>query len=154
MKKEKDVRAELKQSAYKIWLAGLGAFATAGQEGKSLFRNLVERGEEIEAKSKGKVDKVKGTVKDAKANVTMVLERLQDGLDEQVTAALHRLGVPTRNEIATLTERVEKLTKSIDKAKAKPAPKPRRAAPARRAKPRPTAKAEAHAEAKPVTEPK
>ena len=147
MKKERDVRAELKQSAYKVWLAGLGAFATAGEEGKSLFKSLVEKGEQLEARSKGKVDKVKGTMKDAKANVGIIVERLQEGLDEQVTAALHRLGVPTRREISTLAERVEKLTRSLEKAKAKPAP--RKPAPRKR----PVRKAQPKVAAAPAGEP-
>ena len=39
---------------------------------------------------------------------------------------MHRLGVPTREEIVNLTQRVEELTKLVAKTKAtpKPAPKP------------------------------
>ena len=46
-------------------------------------------------------------------------QQLGKGLDEQVTAALHRIGVPTRSEIATLGKRVELLTASIEKLKPK-----------------------------------
>jgi hypothetical protein len=46
-------------------------------------------------------------------------QQLSKGLDEQVTAALHRMGVPTRREIATLSKRVELLTASIEKLKPK-----------------------------------
>jgi polyhydroxyalkanoate synthesis regulator phasin len=40
-------------------------------------------------------------------------------IDAQVSHALHRLGVPTRQEIADLTKRIEKLTASIDALKVK-----------------------------------
>jgi poly(hydroxyalkanoate) granule-associated protein len=134
MKKAKvqDVQNDLKESAHKIWLAGLGALAVAGEEGKALFQTLVERGEEFEVRGRHEVGKVagrvKGTVKDAKSNVGMLWERVQGGLDEQVATTLHRLGVPTRNEIATLTRRVEELTKMIDKSKKAPGRRGRRPA--------------------------
>lgn len=121
MKKEKDMQKDLKESAYKIWLAGLGALAVAGEESKTLFHTLVEKGEEFESRSRGQVDKVRGkvsgTVTDAKSNVGMLWDKVQEGFDEQVASALQRLGVPSRKEIATLTKRVEELTKSIEKAK-------------------------------------
>ena len=44
--------------------------------------------------------------------------RLPAGLG--VGNALHRIGVPTRHEIVTLTKRVEELTRSVERAKAKP----------------------------------
>jgi hypothetical protein len=36
-----------------------------------------------------------------------------------VSASLHRMGVPTREEIATLTRRVDALIISVDKLRAK-----------------------------------
>ncbi|MGE5235175.1 MAG: phasin family protein [Acidobacteriota bacterium] len=132
MKKDKamEMQNELRESAHKIWLAGLGALAVAGEEGKALFQTLVERGEEFESRGKTQVEKVtgrvKGTVKDATSNVGMLWERVQGGLDEQVASTLHRLGVPTRNEISTLSRRVEELTKIIDKDKKAPAKRGRK----------------------------
>ncbi len=130
MAKSRDVQKEVRESAHKIWLAGLGALAVAGEEGKALFRTLVEKGEEVEERSRTQVGKVKGKVQDAKANVGILWERVQDGFDEQVATALHRLGVPTRKEIGNLTKKVEELTKSIEKARAKAAaaPKPKKPA--------------------------
>lgn len=125
MSKSKDVQAELRESAHKIWLAGMGALAVAGEEGKSLFQTLVAKGEEIEGRSRGQVEKVKGKLADAKAGVSVMVGRLQESVDEQVTAALTRLGVPTRKEIAALTKRVEELAKSVEKMKKPANPKPK-----------------------------
>lgn len=122
MKKEQDMQQEFKESAHKIWLAGLGALAVAGEEGKAAFQTLVARGAEYETRGAKQVAKVKGKVADAKANIGLMWDQVQAGFDDQVAKALHRLGVPTRNEIATLSKRVEELTKSIEKAK-KPAPR-------------------------------
>ncbi len=124
--KSNDVQGELRESAHKIWLAGLGALAVAGEEGKNLFRTLVEKGEEFEGRGRVRVDKVKGKVKDARSNVEMAFERAQEGFDDKVASALHRMGVPTRAEISKLTKRVEDLTKSIEKLREKPAAKPKK----------------------------
>lgn len=127
MKKKNNVPKEIKESAHKIWLAGLGALALAGEEGKAMFQALVERGEDFEARGKTQVDKVKGKVDDARTNVAVVVSQLSERFDESVAGALQRLGVPTRKEISTLTKRVEELTKSIEKiqpAKKAPARKP------------------------------
>ena len=62
---------------------------------------------------------------------TYVMERT---LDEKVTAIIHRIGVPTKDEIETLTQKVEDLTAAIDKLRAKPtAPRTRTAAKAKTA---------------------
>ncbi|HYG61475.1 MAG TPA: phasin family protein [Thermoanaerobaculia bacterium] len=45
------MRRELKDTVHRVWLAGLGALATAQQserEGDTLFRELVKKGEEVE----------------------------------------------------------------------------------------------------------
>jgi len=124
MKKDQDMQQELKESAHKIWLAGLGALAVAEEEGKALFQTLVARGEEYESRGAKHVARVKGKVADARASLGVMLEQVQAGLDDRVAKAMQRLGVPSRSEIAALTKRVEELTKSIEKAK-KPAPRAR-----------------------------
>lgn len=108
---------ELKESAHKIWLAGLGALATAEEEGGKIFKKLVEKGEGLEARGKE-------TLEDAKTKVTNVWDEVEGKVDEKVTAALHRMGVPSREEIQKLTKKVEELSKKIEQlASAKASPK-------------------------------
>jgi poly(hydroxyalkanoate) granule-associated protein len=110
----KDFQAEVRESAHKIWLAGLGALAAAGEEGEKLFNRLVEKGEEMEGRGKDKVDAARSRVESAWGDV-------EKTFDEKIASALHRLGVPTRDEIRELTRKVENLTAKIHKLDTKKA---------------------------------
>jgi hypothetical protein len=50
-------------------------------------------------------------------------------IDDQVTAVIHRIGVPTKDEIETLTQKVEQLTVAVDNLRTKGASAPKKAAP-------------------------
>ncbi|MEM7352209.1 MAG: phasin family protein [Acidobacteriota bacterium] len=127
MSERKDFPNEVKDSAHKIWLAGLGALSAAEEEGSKLFKNLVERGENFENRGRERYEDVKDKVDDvteqAKTRAETTWDKVEGRLDEAVTSALGRLGVPSRDEIATLTRRVEELTAVVEQLKpAKKAP--------------------------------
>ena len=46
---------DARESAHRIWLAGLGALAKAEEEGSKLFKNLVREGERYETAGKATV---------------------------------------------------------------------------------------------------
>jgi poly(hydroxyalkanoate) granule-associated protein len=123
---DKKLQDELKDSAHKIWLAGLGALAAAEQEGVKVFNRLVDRGREVETRGKGDfqetVDRAKSQFDQAKAKAESTVESWSGKVDEAVTSALHRLGVPTREEIRTLTQRVEELNAKVEMLKPRVTP--------------------------------
>lgn len=140
-KKAQKVQNEIAENAHQIWLAGLGAVAMAQEEGGKLFKNLVEKGEGFEKVGKEKVDQAKGAVTGVKVVAESYWETFERTLDDKVTAVIHRIGVPTKDEIDTLTRRVESLTVAIDKLRAQDAPKPRTRTTAKKtATPKPAAK--------------
>jgi poly(hydroxyalkanoate) granule-associated protein len=119
------------ESAQHIWLAGLGAFAKAQDEGTRLFEALVREGVSLEQKTRkltaGKADEARGAVESA---VGQVKERSQETWDKlekvfesRVSRALNHLGVPGGNELKGLTARVEELAREVHKLNAKPAAK-------------------------------
>jgi poly(hydroxyalkanoate) granule-associated protein len=116
---ENKIQDELKESAHKIWLAGLGALAAAEDEGTKLFNRLVDRGKDFEAKGKVQVDKVKAEAEKVKAKAEETFEDWTAKLDERFTALLQKVGVPTREEIHTLTQKVEELTAKLEQLKPK-----------------------------------
>lgn len=117
-KGDKKVQTEIRESAQKIWLAGLGALALAEEEGGKLFRSLVEKGEGFEKRSRARVqevqEKVGGRIDEARGKAESTWNKLGDSFDERVAGTLKRVGVPTRLEIQKLTKRVEELTIKVD----------------------------------------
>ncbi len=127
MTDKSDYQTDLKDNAHKIWLAGLGALQAAEEEGSKLFKNLVERGESFQGRGRETYEEVKDRVGDAagkaKDRAETTWDKVESRLDDAVTSALGRLGVPSRDEIATLTQRVEELTAVVENLKpAKKAP--------------------------------
>ncbi len=138
---------KLVESAQHIWLAGLGAFAKAQEEGTRMFEALVREGSALEQKTRkftaGKSDEARSAVE---AAVGQVRERSQETWDKlekvfetRVSRALSRLGVPGSGEIKALTARVEELAREVHalnggstrKTAAKQAPTKAKAAAAR-----------------------
>lgn len=135
----KDLPQEVRESAHRIWLAGLGALSTAEQEGSKLFQTLVSQGESYEAKGREAASDAKETVEEkvdqAKAEAAGLWGTVESRIDDAVTGSFRRFGVPTREEIATLTRRVEELTTQVERlatGAAAPAKKPAARKPAAR----------------------
>ena len=139
-KSKKKVQDDIMNSAHKVWLAGLGAVAMAEEEGGKIFTSLVDRGEELEGKSKKQVVKAKDTVVGMKTIAESYWDTFGRTIDEQVTAVIHRIGVPTKDEIETLTKKVEDLTVAVDNLRTKSTAKPK-AAPAKKTAAKKTATA-------------
>jgi poly(hydroxyalkanoate) granule-associated protein len=131
--KDNQLAAAIKESAQQIWLAGLGAFAKTQEEGQKVFQALVKEGTTIQKRTVrltedrigdigGKFAKVAGQFqKQANGNWA----KLEGVFEERVERALHRLGVPNRKDVASLTRRVEELTAEVSRLGGAPAKKPR-----------------------------
>ncbi len=109
--------ANIRESANRIWLAGLGAFAKTQEEGEKLFQTLVKEGEGVEKRAKqaaeAQIEGAKGKVVEFRGKANEQLDRLEELFQERVVQVLHRLGVPTQNDIQQLTEQVEALNQSV-----------------------------------------
>ena len=111
------------ESAQHIWLAGLGAFAKAQEEGGKLFEALVKEGSTLEQKTRkiatGTVGDVRGAVE---SSVSQVRERTQETWDKleqvfetRVSRALGKLNVPGRKDLDDLLKRVDELGQQVRK---------------------------------------
>ena len=135
----------LSESAQQIWLAGVGAFGRAQAEGTKLFEGLVKEGLNLENTARRFAGKRADVVRDAVENrvgqarerAADTWDRLEKVFEERVQKALVKLGVPGREDLKDLTDRVETLTAELrrqhgGKAKATPRKATAKQAPAAR----------------------
>ncbi len=132
---ESQLATTVKESAQQIWLAGLGAFAKAQEEGSKVFDALVKEGEDIQAKTRKMTDEKIAQVAGKAAGTW---DRLEQVFEDRVARALGSLGVPSKKDIDKLSKRVAELTavvqsltdeKAAPKAATKAAVKPATAKP-------------------------
>lgn len=134
--------APVVESAREIWLAGLGAFNVAQQEGSKvleegskIFEKLVAEGSKIEAKTR---KEVQGAVSDIRSEVeSRVLgaknqadavrkqavdnwDKLEKIFEERVARSLTKLGIPSQEDVNKLSARVAQLSKQLEEITAKP----------------------------------
>ncbi|TAG82477.1 MAG: poly granule associated protein [Betaproteobacteria bacterium] len=113
----------VKESSSQIWLAGLGAFSKAQEEGSKVFEALVKEGAGLQKKVRKFADsqvadvtnEVSGKITEATSKAAGAWDRLETVFEERVGRAVSRLGVPSKADIAALTARVEELTKQVNK---------------------------------------
>ena len=128
--KAEQMARSLRDSAQQIWMAGVGAFTRAQGEGSKLFEALVKEGMNIEQHTRklagGRVDAVRDAVEDrvgvVRERASDTWDRLEKVFEERVQRALNRLGVPSREDLSDLTDRVEALTSELRKVGGRPAP--------------------------------
>jgi poly(hydroxyalkanoate) granule-associated protein len=133
--KAEQMSRSIVESAQQIWMAGVGAFTRAQGEGSKLFEALVKEGMTIEQSTRklatGKVDAVRDAVEDrvgvVRERAVDTWDRLEKVFEDRVQRALNRLGVPSREDLADLTGRVNDLTAELRKIS--------KTAPAKAAKP-------------------
>ena len=136
----------VKESAQQIWLAGLGAFSKAQEEGGKVFEALVKEGvglqRKTQAAAEGKLSeattRMASMATDLSSKASGQWDKLENIFEERVARALKSLGVPTAKDVEALTARVEELNRSVARMNGA-------AAPARRVARKPAAKAAAKA---------
>jgi len=129
------------ESAREIWLAGLGAFSVAQQEsgrileqGTKLFDRLVAEGSKIELKTRKEVE---GAVEDFRGEVESRVEAMKHQADEvrrqaadnwdklekifesRVGRALSGLGIPSKDDVNGLANKVDSLTREVAQLESK-----------------------------------
>lgn len=132
----------VKASAQQIWLAGMGAFSKAQEEGTKVFEALVKEGVSLQRKTQAvaeeRIGEVTGKMSAMAGEVTNKAgaswDKLESIFEARTAKALGKLGVPTAKDVAALTERVDALASAVAKLGGKVAPA-KKAAPAKAAKP-------------------
>jgi poly(hydroxyalkanoate) granule-associated protein len=118
-KKQAGMAENIMGSANEIWLAGLGAFAKAQEEGVKIFNKLVDEGKDFENVFKkvpqSAVKEVKTTVDKVKGKATQSWDKLENIFESRVERTLKKLDIPTNIEISALLNKIEALASEVSK---------------------------------------
>jgi poly(hydroxyalkanoate) granule-associated protein len=125
----------VKESAQQIWLAGLGAFSKAQEEGGKVFETLVKEGLSIQRKTQAVAEEKISTATNRMATMATDItskagtqwDKLENIFEERVAKALNKLGVPSAKDVEALIARIDELNKNVQKMGAKPAAAPKAA---------------------------
>jgi len=117
----------VKESAQQIWLAGLGAFAKAQEEGGKVFESLVKEGLSIQRKTQAAAEekiseatnRMATMATDISSRASGQWDKLENIFEDRVSKALNKLGVPSAKDIDVLIARIDELNRSVDKLTAK-----------------------------------
>ncbi|WP_312331013.1 phasin family protein [Acinetobacter variabilis] len=98
-----------------IWLAGLGAFSRAEEEGNKLFDSLVKVGEELESKTVDIADQTVEKVSEkARESVTDTKDKVEKLIDNSVHHSLNRIGLVTLKDVQHLERLILQLHAKVD----------------------------------------
>ena len=138
----KDLAQAVLDSSHQIWLAGVGAFVRAQQEGMKVFESLVQQGEKLERRTRQAAVDTAAAARGAATAKAKEMQQMAGGtwdkleqvFEDRVARALGKLGVYTQNDVQKLAKRVDALSVAVNEllkvtGTRAPAPK-RRAKPA------------------------
>lgn len=121
----------VRASAHEIWLAGLGAFQKAQEEGNKAFDKLVREGQSLHHLTRELAQtKMTEAATRLSEQTATAWDKLESAFEERVARAMDSLGIPSaremealRVEIATLRERVAALETARQAVARKAAPR-------------------------------
>lgn len=117
----------IKDSAQQIWLAGLGAFAKAQEEGGKVFDTLVKEGLSIQRKTQSvaeeRINEATSRVSDMANGISSKAagqwDKLENIFEERVAKALNKLGVPSAKDVDALIARIDELNRTVQQLSGK-----------------------------------
>lgn len=109
------LRHDVSEAGHTLWLAGMGAVAQVEEEGRALFEELVEKGRKAEVRQFKAIDR---TVARTSERVRELSDKVQGRVEDGARELLHRLGLPTRDDLDTLAGRISALSKKVDQVAA------------------------------------
>lgn len=112
---ERKSALDFRKYTKQIWLAGLGAFSRAEEEGNKLFDSLVKVGEELESKTADIADQTVEKVSEkAKESVTETKDKVEKLIDNSVHHSLNRIGLVTLKDVQHLERLILQLHAKVD----------------------------------------
>ena len=119
----------VKDSAQQIWLAGLGAFSKAQEEGGKVFEALVKEGMAIQRKTQSVAEeklseattRMASMATDLSSKASGQWDKLESIFEDRVSRALNKLGVPSAKDVDALIARIDELNRNVARLSARQA---------------------------------
>ncbi len=119
------LKDHIRDSANHIWLAGLGAFAKAQQEGGKVFESLIKDGlhmqQQTQQVAEEKIAQATHTMSTLASQFTERAsgswDRLETLFEQRVAKAMQRLGWPSADDVAALHARIAALEQALAQSK-------------------------------------
>lgn len=117
----------VRDSAQQIWQAGLGAFHRAQAEGSKAFEALVNEGVAMQRKTQSaaqaKLAEASSRASELAAEVSSKASgqwgKLESIFEDRVARAMHKLGMPTAQDLHALAARLDELSRAVQALSAK-----------------------------------
>ena len=111
----------VKESAQQIWLAGLGAFSKAQEEGGKVFEALVKEGVTLQKRTQAAAEeklseattRMTSMATDLSSKASGQWDKLEGIFEDRVSKALKKLGVPSSRDIDALVKRIDELQRTV-----------------------------------------
>jgi poly(hydroxyalkanoate) granule-associated protein len=107
---ESETLEKIEDSAHKIWLAGLGAFSKAEQEGEKLFKSLVKQGASVEEQYR---EYLFGSVKKAASTTAGTIDFMEKMFEKRMAEAIARIPAPAAESMDAVVKQMNDLRRSI-----------------------------------------
>ena len=108
--RELDALEKIEDSAHKIWLAGLGAFSKAEQEGGKLFKSLVKEGASVEEQYR---KHLVGSVKKAASTTASTIDFMEEMFEKRMSEVIDRVQKPAADSMEAIVKQMGDLRSSI-----------------------------------------
>lgn len=126
-KSSAQLSSTVKDSAQQIWLAGLGAFSKAQEEGGKVFEALVKEGTSLQRKTQAAAEekfseathRMTSMATDLSSKASGQWDKLESIFEERVSRALNKLGVPSAKDVDELIARIDELNRNVARLSAK-----------------------------------
>ena len=122
-KGDEKLAGTVRESAGQIWLAGLGAFAKAQEEGGKVFEALVKEGLSLQRKTQAAAEeklseattRMASMASDISSRASGQWDKLETIFEQRVSRAMNRLGAPSASDMETLMARIDELQRSVER---------------------------------------
>ena len=107
------MQSEVSEKTREVWLAGLGIFSTASEEGNKLFQEFLAKGKDMVHKGEEYEEKAKKFGGEKRDEASARVEDAVKFMEEKFNSAVNAMGFTSKDEVHELNDKVDRLTAAV-----------------------------------------